>query len=90
MGISRCMCTSESQDSLSVVIHERKAIFSPLKDVSAEQKRILTGVVMFKESLGVGGRLCWPSLASQTPIRLCRGKGGLVTPRATCFTSGIQ
>ena len=55
MGISRCMCTSKSLDSLSVVIHERKTVltrFSPLKDRSAEHvvtgrvHRILTSVVM--------------------------------------------
>ena len=55
MGTSRCMCSSESPDSLSVVIHERKTVltrFSPLKDLSAEHvvtgrvHRILTSVVM--------------------------------------------
>ena len=40
------MCRSESPDSLSVVMHERKAVFilfSPLNDLSAEH--VVTGKV---------------------------------------------
>ena len=66
MGTSRCMCTSESPDSLSVVIHERKAVltrFSPLKDLSAEHAvtgrvhMILTSVVMLGHIQVVGRRV---------------------------------